>query len=46
MEMNTVEALYFHMGFSYKEILCLLVVNHWNVKSRIKKVANIEPINH
>ena len=46
MEPNTAAALYFHMGFSYKEILCSLAVNHWNVMSRIKKVANMEPINH
>ena len=32
--------------FSFKEILCSLAVNHRNVMNRIKKVANIEPINH
>ena len=44
MELNTAAAVYFHMGFSYKGILCSLAVN--NVMSRIKKVANIDPINH
>ena len=28
MELNTAAALYFHMGFSYKENLCSLAVNH------------------
>ena len=37
MEHITTAALYFHMGFSCREILCLLAVNHWNVMSRIKK---------
>ena len=46
MELNTAAALYFHMGFSYKGILCSLAVNYWNVVNRIKKVANKEPINH
>ena len=46
IELNTAAALYFHMGFSYKEILCSLAVNHENVMRRIRKVANIEPINH
>ena len=28
MDCNTAAAIYFHMGFSYKEILCSLAVNH------------------
>ena len=28
MDVETATALYFHMGFSYKEILCALAVNH------------------
>ena len=46
IELDTAAALHFHMGFSYKEILCTLAVNHRNVMRRIKKVANIGPKNH
>jgi len=28
MDVETAPALYFHMGFSYKEIICALAVNH------------------
>ena len=33
MELTTAAALYFHMGFSFKGILCSLALNHRNVIS-------------
>ena len=42
MELNTAVGLYFHMVFSYKEILCSLTVNHRIVLERgVRRNSNI-----